>query len=47
MPLKSRPWQQISLEVVGLCKKCCISDEVDGMEDEEEVGYAGNEHETR
>jgi hypothetical protein len=41
MPLKSRPWQKISLEVVRL------SDEVDGMEDEEEVGYAGNEHETR
>jgi hypothetical protein len=27
-------------------KKCCISDEMDGREDEEEVGNVDNEHES-
>jgi hypothetical protein len=27
-------------------KKCCISDEMDGREDEEEVGNAGSECES-
>jgi hypothetical protein len=37
-----KPWQWISLEKkVRRHKDCCISD---GMEDEEEVGNVGSEH---
>jgi hypothetical protein len=43
---KSKPWQQISLEVMAKgFKKCCVSDEMDGSEDVKEVGNMGSEHE--
>jgi hypothetical protein len=44
MPLKSRPWQCIFLEVVRGFKKFCLSDE---MEAEEKAWYTGSEHEAR
>jgi hypothetical protein len=33
--------------VVRGFKKCCVSDKMDGMENEKEVGDAASEHETR
>jgi hypothetical protein len=32
--------------IVKGCKICCLSDEMDGRKDEEEVGNAFNEHES-
>jgi hypothetical protein len=42
---EQNPWRQISPEVIITeFKYCCISDEIDGREDEEEVGNVGIEH---